>query len=182
MISDLYTLQTALTKCEAALLLQYDQDTVDDYRLIIKKAKENLENRLQCHLDEPLYTIQAKNALVSQSIESAVTQMAAGIELLSTLYVMSIYLKDKKGFDLGDVNYLGQTRDSLAMGLKCLADRVFARQAHDEVMAAIKANLNNMTMTQLKRLLLVMIMFDELGIDEGVAVCANLLYLGAIKL
>lgn len=182
MISDLYTLASALTKCETALMLEYKQDNVDDWRLIIKQAKENLENRLQCKIDAPLYSIQVRNALVSQSVDSCLMNMAAGIEAICSLYVMSIYLKDREGFDLGDVNYLGQTRDSLAMGLKCLTDRVYARQAHNEVFAAIKANLNNMTMSQLKRVLLVMIMFDELGVDEGVAACANLLYLGAIKL
>ncbi len=182
MIADRYTLQAGLTKCEAALMLEYTKETVDDWRLIIKKAKENLENRLQCKLTEPLYTIQAKNALVSQSIDVALNGMAAGIELLSALYVMSIYLKSAKDFDLADVNYLGNDRGRLATGFKMLADRVFYPQAHDEMMAAIKANLNNVTMTQLKRLLLVMIMFDELGITEGVAACANLLYLGVIQL
>lgn len=182
MISDRYTLQAALTKCEAALMLEYTKETVDDWQLIIKKARENLENRLQCKLTDTLYNIQAKNALVSQSIDVALNGISAGIELLSTLYTMSIYLKDRKNFDLADVNYLGQDRGRLATGFKMLADRVYSRQAHDEMMAAIKAQLNNMTMTQLKRLLLVMIMFDELGLDEGVAVCANLLYLGVIQL
>lgn len=182
MLSDRYTLQAALTKCEASLMLEYQQDSVDDWQLIIKRAKQNLENRLQCKITEPLYSIQAKNVLVSQSIDIALNGMAAGVELLSTLYVMSIYLKDVKDFNLADANYLGNNRVSLATGFKMLADRVYSRQAHDEVFAAIKSQLNNMAMTQLKRLLLVMIMFDELGIDEGVAACANILYLGVIEL
>ena len=155
---------------------------MDDWQLIIKRAKENLENRLQCKLTESVYTLQAKNALVSQSIDAVLNGVSAGIELLATLYAMSIYLKDRKNFDMADVNYLGQDRGRLATGFKMLADRVYSRQAHDEMMAAIKSQLNNMTMNQLKRLLLVMIMFDELGIDEGVATCANLLYLGVIEL
>ena len=50
----------------------------------------------------------------------------------------------------------------------CIRDRVGA--------------LNNVEMSQIKRLFIVMLVMEKLGIHEGVAACAQLLYIGGLVL
>ena len=47
---------------------------------------------------------------------------------------------------------------------------------------ALVGALNNVEMSQIKRLFIVMLVMEKLGIYEGVAACAQLLYIGGLVL
>ena len=65
MLADMFTLQQVLLSFENTLRIEY---TETDVSRIIKVSKQKLENAYQCRLDQPVYTVQAQNELVSENL------------------------------------------------------------------------------------------------------------------
>lgn len=180
MIADLFSLGDILLDCEATLRLQYDEGNQNNVAAILKSAKERLENAYQCRLDEPVYVVQAKNALVANDLEIFIKEASSCIERLCTLVVLTLYSK-RPPVNLSDVNYLGFTRESLTMALRYMQDKVrYAERT--PLLPPLKNALNNIEMSHVKRLFIIMLAFENLGLEEGVAACASLLYLGGVEL
>lgn len=180
MIADLYSLGDILMDCEATLRLQYDEANQNNVAAILKAAKERLENAYQCRLDEPVYTVQAKNALVANDLEIFVKEAGSCVERLSTLTMLTMFTK-KPPINLADVNFLGFTRESLTMALRYLQDKVLYAE-RGPLIVPIRNALNNIEMSHVKRLFIIMLAFENLGMEEGTAACAALLYLGGVAL
>lgn len=180
MIADLFSLGDILMDCEATLRLQYDEGNQNNVNAILKAAKERLENAYQCRLDEPVYTVQAKNALVANDLEIFIKEASSCVERLSTMVVLTMFSK-RPPVNLADVNFLGFTRESLTMALRYMQDRVLYSE-RTPLIPPIKNALNNIEMSHIKRLFIIMLAFEGLGMEEGVAACASLLYLGGVEL
>jgi len=176
-LADLFTLQDILLSFENVLRIEY---TENDAYAIVKRAKQKLENAYQCRLDKPVYEVQANNELVSENLSVFLQELSDGYKKLTALVSLSMFSK-RPPINLADVNYLGFTRESLATGLKYLQDQL-KYESRDGITPAIYNALNNMEMSQIKRLFIVMLVLESLGIFEGVAACAQLLYLGGMVL
>ena len=173
MLTDMFTLQQALLACENTLRIEY---TEKDTNRILTASKHALENAYQCKLDEPVYVVQAKNELVSENLNVLIVEIAACVQQLAALNSITAFEK-RAPINLSDVNFLGFTRESLSTALKYLQDRILYEK-RDQIIPALKAALNNVEMSQIKRLFIIMLALEQLGIPEGVAVCAQLLYFG----
>ena len=176
MISDKYVLPNILVACESTLRLEYKEDNINDVGRILKEAKQRLENAYHEKMDEGVYTTQAKNALVANDLETFVDSAAKCVEQLATLSAHTFYTK-RAPVKLADVNYLGFAREALCQELRYLQDKVAFERGRSEI-PTLKSALNNVEMSDIKRLFLVMLAFDNLGMPEGVYVCAQLLYHG----
>lgn len=176
MISDKYVLSNILVACESTLRLEYKESNVGDVNRILKEAKERLENAYHVRLDEGVYTVQAKNSLVASDLETFVDSAAKCVEQLAMLSGNTFYTK-RPPVVLADVNYLGFAREALCQVLRYLQDKVAFEKGRSEI-PTLKAALNNVEMSDIKRLFLVMLAFENLGMDEGVYTCAQLLYHG----
>lgn len=176
MISDKYTLPNILVACESTLRLEYTEENVNDVGRILKEAKARLENAYHTRFDEDIYTVQAKNALVATDLETFVDSCAKCVEQLAMLSAGAFYTK-RAPVELADVNYLGFAREALCQVLRYLQDKVAYERGRSEI-PTLKAALNNVEMSDIKRLFLVMLAFDNLGMYEGVYTCAQLLYHG----
>lgn len=177
MMADLFHLNEILLGFESTLHLEYSDPDTDR---CIRRAKEHLENAYQCKLDEPVYTVQAKNELVSENLDLFVRSLASDVQKLTALTSYAMFTK-KPPVTLDSVNFLGFTRETLCMTLKYLQDRILYEKRAVNI-PAIKSALNNVEVSQVKRLFIIMLTLETLGIYEGVAACAQLLYLGGISL
>lgn len=177
MLADMFTLQQVLLSFENTLRIEY---TETDVSRIIKVSKQRLENAYQCRLDQPVYTVQAQNELVSENLNVFLQELAECLKQLTALTSISMFTK-KPPINLADVNYLGFTSETLTTALKYLQDRVCYEKRSTLVPALVGA-LNNVEMSQIKRLFIVMLVMEKLGIYEGVAACAQLLYIGGLVL
>ena len=172
MLADMFTLQQVLLSFENTLRIEY---TETDVSRIIKVSKQKLENAYQCRLDQPVYTVQAQNELVSENLNVFLQELAECLKQLTALTSISMFTK-KPPINLADVNYLGFTT-----ALKYLQDRV-CYEKRSTIVPALVGALNNVEMSQIKRLFIVMLVMEKLGIYEGVAACAQLLYIGGLVL
>lgn len=177
MLSDMFNLQEVLRAFETTLRIEY---TEEDVARTLKAAQQRLENAYQCRLDEPVYTVQAQNELVSENLENFILQVAECVKQLSALTSIAMFTK-KPPINLADVNYLGFTSETLITALKYLQDRI-CYEKRGTIIPPITGALNNVEMSQVKRLFIILLMLERLGIAEGVAVCAQLLYLGGLAL
>lgn len=177
MLTDMFTLQQVLLSFENTLRIEY---TETDVARIIKTARQKLENAYQCRLDQPVYTVQAQNELVSENLNVFLQELAECLKQLTALTSISMYTK-KPPINLADVNCLGFTSETLTTALKYLQDRV-CYEKRGTIIPALVSALNNVEMSQIKRLFIVMLVMESLGLFEGVAACAQLLYIGGLVL
>lgn len=177
MLTDLFTLQQCLLSFENALRIEYTEAEVGK---VIRAAKQNLENAYQCSLNKPIYTVQANNELVSENLNVLITEVAECLKQLTALTSIALYSK-KPPINLADVNHLGFTAETLTTALKYLQDKVFYEK-RGTIIPAITSALNNVEISQIKRLFIIMLVMEDLGLAEGVAACAQLLYLGGMVL
>lgn len=173
MLMDMCSLQKSLLEFENALCIEY---TENDVSRVLKNARQRLENNYQCEMSQPIYTLHAHNELVSENLNQFEHNVFECLKGLSTLVVITNYTKSPP-FKLADVNYLGFTAETLNTALKYLTDKV-CYEKRDTIIPALTAALNNVDMSQTKRLFIIMLMLESLGMPEAVSACAQLLYAG----
>lgn len=146
---------------------------------IIDAAIDRLSNTYSCTFDRDVYTLQAENQLQAEKINLLLKDVQQCLAELSLYINLKLYHKNL-AFTLADVNYLGYSKNQLNTALKYLQDETLAAQYHAETIKPFYNTLNSISMCSIKRLFLVMLMLDRLGINEGVSIVAQLLYLGGL--
>ena len=177
MLADLFTLQQVLLSFETTLRIEYSETEVSR---VIKNAKQKLENAYQCRLDKPVYVVQAQNELVSENLDVFIQEISECVKQLAALTSVTMFTK-RPPINLADVNYLGFTAETLTTALKYLQDKV-CYEKRATIVPALTNALNNVEMSQIKRLFIIMLTMENLGLAEGVAACAQLLYIGGLTL
>lgn len=171
------SLNNILVSLESVLKLEIGPEmTVQN---IVDTAIRNLENTNNFTLTSDLYTVQAENALSDDKISMLLRDMEAGLERLSFFVQLKLYHKNVP-FTLADVNYLGYAKSKLLTALKYLQDIDEARARHAEIVRPLYNTLDNISMCTVKRLFIIMLTFDRLGVIEGTAIVAQLLYMGGL--
>ena len=176
MIKDL-SINNTLLSLEGVLHLDYGQDhTVEE---VLDKAKADLENSYGIILDKSVYEIQAENQLSAQNIDHFLLDLTAALQQASLYLVLGLYQKNIP-FSLADVNYLGFARDNLITALKYLMDKDLYVKERYEIVVPITTALDNVQLNYVKRIFVIMLMLDRLGVYEGATVMAHLLYIGGL--
>lgn len=177
MLADMFTLQQVLRSFETTLFLEYEERDVPS---ILKAAQQRLENAYQCRLDQPVYAALMQNEFVGTELTVFLEKVAECVKQLAALNSVALFTK-KPPVNLADVNYLGFTAETVRTGLAYLQDRILYEKRVDAISDFTRA-LSNLEMSQIKRLFIIMLMLERLGISEGVAACAQLLYIGGLTL
>ena len=99
--------------------------------------------------------------------------------------MLSLYLQLKlfhknMGITLADVNYLGYAKKNLLTSLKYLQDETQYKKHREAIVSSLSNTLNNISMCSVKRMFICLLVMDRLGISEGVAIMAELLYIGGL--
>ena len=176
MISDYISLSSILLSFEQVLKIEYSEMSVDR---IIRSAKAKLENNFQVTFDKSLYELQAENRLVADSLNVLLEQIIAALESMC-LFIENCMFTSNVPIDLADVNYLGSDKVSLRVAMRYLQNnKTYAQR--ESIIPVLRAQVSSIEPCDIKRLFVIMFMLDELGIYEGAAVIAKLLYLGGLK-
>lgn len=179
MIDNMLSINNILVSLEGTLKLEASSDL--KVSEIIDAAVQRLENTYAITLDRDVYAIQEENQLTADYIDSLLRDVKECLAQLSLYIEMKLFHKNL-GLTLSDVNYLGYSKTQLLTALKYLQDKDEYKKHGAEVIQPLCNTLNNISMCNTKRMFIIMIMLDRLGITEGVAIMAQLLYLGGLVL
>lgn len=176
MISDMMPLSSILINFEQVLKIEYNEMSADR---IIRSAKSKLENTFSVRFDKNIYELQAENRLVADTLNMFLEQVVDALRTMS-LFTCNCMFNSNVPINLADVNYLGFSEAPLRTSLRYLqsAKTYVQREA---IITPLRSAVGNIEPCDIKRLFIIMFMLDELGIYEGAAVVAQLLYLGGLK-
>lgn len=158
---------------ENALKIDY-QDS--DIEKIIKNSRQRLENSYGIKLSGDIYEDQADNRLIGDRIDLLLSQILDKMKSLALILSLSLFDK-RYGESLKDFNYLGFDEAELKEALKYLQDEALYEKRKVFFHQIVKSTYN-IEISNSKRLLVIMIVLEHLGIKEGVALIAQYLYLG----
>lgn len=176
MIIESLSLTQTITSLESVLKIEYSNEAKVDE--IIKDAIKRLENANGITIDKDIYSLQAENQLATNVLDRFVLDVTECLKQLS-LYICLQTFNHSVGFTLADVNYLGTARAKLLAGLKYLLDKNFYPRRAD-IINMIAGTLDSVPLNKIKRLFVALLLLEKLGITEGVAIVAQLLYMGGI--
>ncbi len=173
MLRETISLKDILIGFESTLKVDHREKDITKLKLL---TKQKLENSFQVKFVGSLYDMQASNRLVGDSLSILLAQLTENMKSLALL--LSVALFDKRyGETLRDVNYLGFAPDNLLSALKYLQDETLYEH-RKEFFGSLTLSLNNLEMCDIKRLLIIAVVLEDLGVREGVALIAQYLYLG----
>lgn len=171
------TLDNILLSFETVLKIEYDEK---DTRKLINSAIRKLESAYAMRIQgTTLYDIQSTNLNMEDSINNLLSQIFECCKTLSLFTTLSMYTGGIP-IRLSTVNYLGMDEVQLKAVLRYLQYYKHASLCKD-ALSVIASALNNVNINYVKRLFIILLVLDELGIDEGVVVVAQLLYLGGLS-
>lgn len=172
-----YSISTVLNSLEAVLQIEYAEELrVCD---VVDKAVERMENRYGVTLDKSVYELQQESQLTADNINLFLRDVRTCLEQLSFFIELKVYHKNVP-ISLADVNYLGYAKKQLMTALKYLQDEKLYKQHHEEVITPLYNTLDNINICSTKRMFVDLLMLERLGVIEGVAIIAQLLYLGGL--
>lgn len=177
MLNNDISLTKILVSCESTLKIEYSaegtvKETIDD-------AVARIENVYQITLDKSVFDIMLESQLNADNISPLLRDIKQCLADLSLFLNLKIYHKDFDMF-LADVNYLGHDKRELMNILKYCQDKKLFKQYSENIIQPLSNTLNNISMCTVKRLFIILLMFDRLGVVEGVSIVAQLLYLGGL--
>lgn len=171
------SLNSILVSFEGVLKIEYApdqrvQDTID-------KAIQHLENTYGTTFSKDIYSLQSENQLTADNLDLLLQDIKSCLEQCAFFIQLKLFHKNVP-FTLSDVNYLGYAKSNLLTALRYLQDDGQAKLHSHEVIKPLYNTLDNISMCTPKRLFVVMLMMDRLGVTEGVALFAQLLYMGGL--
>lgn len=175
MLKESISLDATLQQFETVLKIEYKYNEADK---VINRAIEALESAYQVHIDKDLYALQTENQLVGDNIYLLLTAIQEACKSLA-LYVQVNLFHKSVGISLASVNYLSFAKPDLLHGLKYLQD-VDLYQKREGIVPPLTIALTNIEMCTIKRLCIIMLTLERLGIAEGVSIIAQFLYLGGL--
>lgn len=173
MIRDTIVLPDILTALENQLRIEHTEQDIGQLRL---QTRQRIEASFGIQISTRITEV--SNGLVNDSITSFLAQLTESLKSLSLLMAISLY--DKKYSEtLADVNYLGFSKQSLLTSLKYLQDeKMYARR--QDFFPDLVRSIGKIDYSRIKRLLIIMVILEDLGVEEGVAIIAMYLYSGAV--
>lgn len=175
MISDFLSIDQNLLSFESTLKIEYEEREVHK---VIASSITKLENAYKVNINTDLYSLQSQNMLVAENLNILLAQICDCLKSMS-LYTDITMLNRSIGISLADVNYLGFAKAELITALKNLQDKDLYEK-RGTIIPPITAAVSNIDMCTIKRLFVIMLVLERLGVKEGVAVIARFLYLGGL--
>lgn len=177
MFDDTISFNNILTSLESTLSIEMLGDmTVSE---IIDAAVQRLENTYAFTLDRDVYTLQSESQLTADKIDALLKDVQQCLAMLSFYTNLKIFHTNMV-ITLSDVNYLGYAKEQLLTALKYLMYENEYRKHSTEIITPLYNTLNNIPMCSVKRMFIILLMLARLGISEGVAIMAQLLYVGGL--
>lgn len=176
MLKDMADLTSAILSFETVLKIEYEEVNTDR---VLTAAIRKLENAYGMRIEgKTLYALQAENTNLAENIQNLLTQVLECTKTVSFLFQCGMF-QHNIPIALSTVKYLGLGREALQSILRYFQnvdEYYLAGNATRQIMLG----LDGIDMSLVKRMFIVLLMLDKLGIQEAVAVIAQYLYYGGI--
>lgn len=176
MIVDNLSLTQVVTSIESVLKLEYSAEA--KLQETMTAAIHRLEDTYGVTIDKDVYVLQAENQLGNNALSHFLEDVVSCLKQLSLYTCLNVY-QHSFTFTLSDVNYLGVDREKLLMSLKFFQD-IDLYEQRGKVVVPISDAVDAIPLNIIKRMFVCMLLFEKLGIVEGVVLLAQLLYMGGI--
>ena len=177
MLNNDLSFQSILLSLESALKLEVVPEcTVNEN---IESAVSRLENTYGVTLDDDIFKLRDASELMASNLQFFFRDITTALAQLSLYINLKLYHKDTP-IRLSDVNYIGYAKTQLLTALRYLMDEEQNYKYSDDLIEAMSNTLNNIQACNTKRLFVIMIMLQKLGVREGAAIAAQLLYIGGL--
>lgn len=175
MIKESLNLPDILLGLENALKIEYNEKDAEKIKF---KSRQRLEAAFQVRIVGSIYETQATNRLVGDNLSLLLANVTENLKSLALL--LSVAMFDRKlGMTVRDVNYLGFAKQDLQAALKYLQNEVLY-ESRTSFFPRLTQQVSYVEMSSIKRLLVIMIVMEDLGIKEGVSLISQYLYLGSM--
>lgn len=177
MFDSMVSINSVLLGLEAALRIEMDPS---------KKTKENvdaaierLENAYVVQFDRDVFSLIEESQLMSDKLTIFLRDIQQALCMLSFYTDLKLFHKNIP-ITLSDTNYLGYAREQLLTALRYLQDSDESKKHSESILVPLEHALDNISMCSVKRLFITLLVLNRLGIKEGVACVARVLYLGGL--
>lgn len=176
MLKDMVDLTSAVLSFETILKIEYEEVNTER---VLAAAVRKLENAYGMRIEgKTLYELQAENVNLADNIQNLLMQVLECTKTVAFLFQCGMF-QHNIPITLSTVKYLGLGRESLQSILRYFQnvdEYYLAGNATRQLMMG----LDGIDMSVVKRMFIVLLMLDKLGIKEAVAVVAQYLYFGGV--
>lgn len=176
MLKDMVDLNTAILSFESVLKIEYEEtDTVRVISSSVTKLENAYGMRIGC---KSLYDLQIENVNLADSVQNLLMQILEATKTISFLFMGGMFNHDIP-VSLSTVKYLGLGKTALCSILRYFQNSNEYYLARNAV-KQIEIGLDGIDMCTVKRLFIILLVLDKLGVEEAVSVLAQYLYYGCV--
>lgn len=177
MFDESLSFSNTLVSLEGTLGIEYEEaDKVED---VITKALHRLEEKYGMPFDKDVYTIQSENQMSGTELTKFLNDLQSCLERFSFYIQLKLFHKNL-AVTLAEANYLGYDKSRLLCALRYLQDEGVYTKHGKEAIEPLTHQLDQLPLSNIKRIFVCLLMLNKLGVTEGVAVLAQLLYMGGL--
>lgn len=176
MLSNMADLSTAVLAFETVLKIEYDET---DTKRVIQNAIRKLETSYGMRIEGmTLYDLQSENINLADNIQNLLMQILECTKTVSFLFQNGMY-HHSIPITLSSVKYLGLGKTALQTILRYFQNEDEYYLSKNTVPQLV-LGLDGVDMCTVKKMFIILLVLDQLGVTESVAVMAQYLYYGSV--
>lgn len=176
MLSNMVDLSTAVLAFETVLKIEYDET---DTKRVIQNAIRKLETSYGMRIEgKTLYALQSENINLADNIQNLLMQILECTKTVSFLFQNGMY-HHSIPITLSSVKYLGLGKTALQTILRYFQNEDEYYLSKNTVPQLV-LGLDGVDMCTVKKMFIILLVLDQLGVTESVAVMAQYLYYGSV--
>lgn len=176
MLRDMVDLNSSVLSFETVLKIEYEEVNTER---VIDSAIKKLENAYGMRITgTTLYDLQVENQNLADNVQNLLMQILECTKTVSFLFQVGMF-QHSIPITLSTVKYLGLGKESLQSILRYFQN-VDEYYLAGNAVKQIMLGLDGIDMSTVKRLFIVLLVLDRLGVKEAVAIVAQYLYYGSV--
>lgn len=176
MLKDMVDLNATVLSFETVLKIEYEET---ETKRVIDNAIRKLENAYGMRIQgKTLYDLEAENSNLADTVHDLLHQILECTKTLSFQFQSGMF-QHEIPVSLGMVKYLGLGKEALQTILRYFQNMDEYYLAERSVSQLI-LGLDGIDMSIVKRMFIIMLVLDELGVKEAVAILAQYMYYGSV--
>lgn len=176
MLKDMVSLSNTVLSFETVLKIEYEETNT---KRVVANAIRKLESAYSMGIaGKSLYDLEAENVNLADNVQNLLQQILECTKTLAFQFQCGMFTHSIP-ITLSTVKYLGLGKESLQTILRYFQN-VDEYYLANNAVQQIMLGLDGVDMSIVKRLFIVLLVLDSLGVKESVAVVAQYLYYGSV--
>lgn len=175
MLKDYLKINDILINLENILQVNYMSKRVTD---IVEDTITNLERVYGIEFNKSIFQIQEDTIGITDNVSGLVRQLNEALKNIAMLTCLEMTTSNYT-VSVKSCDYLGFGKTHLLGALKWLQREDLYPQGRD-YLTSLKLKADRMEMSEIKKLIILMCIFDRIGMSEGVELIAEYLYIGGV--